>query len=96
MGGLDCRRFIEFHKEIPRNGTEATEERGWDSEAGDFVKRHSEVIAPLETVGHRTRAVRALIEGEADELTMACAEFGRAWWARYPRRKQMAVKGCIV
>ena len=78
MGGLDCRRFIEFHKEIPRNGTEATEERGWDSEAGDFVKRHSEVIAPLEIAGHRTRAVRALTEGEIDGLSKACAEFGQA------------------
>ena len=71
-----------------------------DTEAADFVDRHSSVIAPLALVSNGTRRVTGsgagglLSEGEKTELKEACAAFGMAWKAGYNR--PLIPKGHIV
>ena len=71
-----------------------------DTEAADFVDRHSSVIAPLALVSKGTRRVTGsgagglLSEDEKIELKGACADFGMAWKARYYR--PLTPKGHIV
>ena len=71
-----------------------------DTEAADFVARHSNVIAPLALVSKGTRRVTGsgagglLSEDEKTELKGACADFWMAWKAAYNR--PLTPKGHIV
>jgi hypothetical protein len=71
-------------------------------ECDDFVKKHSAVLEPLDTVLHLTRATRMLSrDTEMPLLREACTQFGAAWRDSYSERNkkgkcQLTVKGHIV
>jgi hypothetical protein len=95
--GPDCRRFLKHCTQILADirAVMVLEKYG-GAECDSFVKRHADVLRPLDVVLHETRKVRMLTVEERGALKTACGEFGTAWRVSYPLRAKLTPKGHIV
>jgi hypothetical protein len=98
--GPDCRTLLARYPAILAFVRVAIAAKCGETEAADFLERHSRVLAPLALVSSGTRRVTGklpnglLDDGEKAELKGACAAFGLAWKASYQR--ELTPKGHVV
>ena len=97
--GPDCRKFLKNFRAILEGIKADMVAAGHkEKEGDDFVKKHSAVLQPLDTVLHLTRKTEMLNrETEMPLLRDACTQFGAAWRESYTDRdEKLTVKGHIV